>query len=250
MHSADLIVAARRTAGLSQDELAARIGRPQSTVARWETGHQLPPFERVIEALHACGLEPTVGLARYDDSYDAQIARQLRLEPCERVEQLARGEEVDGFEPLQVIRGLAPLARFVVVGDVAAALQGWPITLDRRILHIVPADSSVGRVEQFARRLQAEAVDDRLPGSQRWLLPDGVHMRSTPFPAGTRGFGDLARDASRVAISADTSIRVASLLDLIRIAEASPESDARIFVPALWATLERSQRQDLEAAGR
>ena len=37
MRSADLLVAGRRRAGLSQEQLAERLGRTQSTIARWET---------------------------------------------------------------------------------------------------------------------------------------------------------------------------------------------------------------------
>jgi hypothetical protein len=37
-------------------------------------------------------------------------------------------------------------------------------------------------------------------------------------------------------------VQVASLIDLIRIAEASTGPDGRLFVPALWATLEAQQR--------
>ena len=85
MRSSDLLLTGRRRAGLSQDQLAERLGRPQSTIARWETGQQHPPLESVIEALHACDLELTVGLARYDDSHQSLIARQLLLEPVERV---------------------------------------------------------------------------------------------------------------------------------------------------------------------
>ena len=74
MRSADLLVAGRRRAGLSQEQLAERLGRTQSTIARWESGYQHPPLESVVEALHACGLELTVGMARYDDSYESLIA--------------------------------------------------------------------------------------------------------------------------------------------------------------------------------
>ena len=88
MRSSDLLVAGRRRAGLSQEQLAGRMGRPQSTIARWEKGQQHPPLESVIEALRACDLELTVGIARYDDSYEAQIARQLQLDPAERVMRL------------------------------------------------------------------------------------------------------------------------------------------------------------------
>ncbi len=73
-------MAGRRRAGLSQRQLAERLGRPQSTIARWETGEQHPPLESVVDALHACDLELMVGLARYDDSYEPQIASQLLLE--------------------------------------------------------------------------------------------------------------------------------------------------------------------------
>jgi hypothetical protein len=47
-------------------------------------------------------------------------------------------------------------------------------------------------------------------------------------------------------ITPHTSVRVASLLDLIRIAEASPDTGARASVPALWATLEMHRRQAAE----
>ena len=98
MRSADLLVAGRRRAGLSQEQLAERLGRTQSTIARWESGYQHPPLESVVEAFHACGLELTVGMARYDDSYESLIAGQLMLEPVERVRRLAR--RTAGFDPI------------------------------------------------------------------------------------------------------------------------------------------------------
>lgn len=84
MQSSDLLLAGRKRAGLSQTQLAERLGRPQATIARWEKGRQHPSLETVVEVLHACGLELTVGMARYDDSYQSQVVRQLRLDPAER----------------------------------------------------------------------------------------------------------------------------------------------------------------------
>lgn len=237
MQTSDLLVAGRRRAGLSQTQLAERLGRPQATIARWEKGSQHPPLERVIEVLHACGLELTVGMARYDDSYQSQVARQLRLDSAERVRRLTPEWAVDGFDPLDVLSGLAGLARFVVVGDVAGALNGWPVMLGSRILQIVPAASAMGRVERIAKRLGAQLAGDDHDRGQRWLLPAGGELRVTPALAGTRGYGDLARDAETVLLAAQVKVRVASLIDLIRIAEASPDPDARAHVPALWATL-------------
>jgi len=246
MRSSDLLVAGRRRAGLSQEQLAGRMGRPQSTIARWETGQQHPPFERVIEALRACGLELTVGIARYDDSYEAQIARQLRLDPAERVMRVTSAWATEGFDPIGILAELTGRARFVVIGDVAGALHGLPIMLGARTLHVVPAETALHRIEQTARRLGAEPIAEGTSQTQRWALPAGGEMHATTLPPGTRGYRDLARDAEAMQITPSTSVRVASLLDLIRIAEASPDSGARVSVPALWATLEMRRRQAAE----
>jgi transcriptional regulator with XRE-family HTH domain len=244
VRSSDLLVAGRRRAGLSQEQLAERLGRRQPTIARWESGAQRPPFESVLEALHACGLELTVGMARYDDSYNSLIAQQLHRDPAERVRHLAPG----GFDPIGMLGELEGNSRFVVVGRVAGALHGWPIKLGKRTLEVVPADPGMRRVEQAARRLGAEPAEDLADGSRRWLLPSDAELHATLVPPGTRGYQDLVRDAERIQIAPGVSVRVASLIDLIRIAEASPDPDARMFVPALWATLERGRRWATETA--
>jgi transcriptional regulator with XRE-family HTH domain len=249
MRSSDLLLAGRRRAGLSQEQLGERLGRPQSTIARWETGQQHPPLESVIDALHACDLELTVGLARYDDSYQSLIAQQLLLEPVERVRHLAPPWAAEGFDPIGILSELAGQARFVVIGNVAGAFHGWPIMLGGRTLHVVPADASMRRVEHAARRLRGEPAEKGSDGSRRWVLPKGAELHATLLPSGTRGYRDLARDAQSVQIAPGVSVRVASLIDLIRIAESSRDPDARVHVPALWATLEAGRRlQDMERA--
>lgn len=85
MLSADLVREARLRAGLTQAELGRRLGKPQSTIARWETGAARPSLETLREAVRACGLEFTFGLANYDDSYLSHINRYLALSPAERV---------------------------------------------------------------------------------------------------------------------------------------------------------------------
>jgi transcriptional regulator with XRE-family HTH domain len=243
MRSSDLLLIGRRRAGLSQDQLAQRLGRPQSTIARWKTGQQHPPLESVIEALHACDLELTVGLARYDDSYQSLIALQLLLEPVDRVTKLAPPWAAEGFDPIGILRELAGQARFVVIGDVAGAFHGWPIMLGGRTLHVVPADTSMRRIEHAARRLGAEGAEEGNDGLRRWVLPDGAELHATLLPPGTRGYRDLARDAQSMQIAPGVSVRVVSLIDLIRLAESSPDAGARSYVPALWATLEMRQRE-------
>ena len=185
-----------------------------------------------------------VGMARYDDSYQSQIARQLKLEPAARVRHLAPAWAAEGFDPIGVLAQLAGHARFVVIGDVAGALNGWPVMLGSRSLQVVSADSSTRRIEQVARRLGAERTDDGQDGQRRWLLPNGGELRMTPVVVGTGGYRDLARDAEGIRLASNVTVKVASLIDLIRIAEASPDPNARVHVPALWATLEERRRRE------
>jgi transcriptional regulator with XRE-family HTH domain len=248
VRSADLLLAARRRAGLSQEQLAARLGRTQSTIARWESGYQRPPLESVVEALHACGLELTVGMARYDDSYESLIARQLLLEPVERVRRLAR--RTAGFDPIGLLRELVADARFVVIGRVAGAFNGWPVMLGTPILQVVAGDASTDAIEDAARRLGAKRSGEGEDGAQRWVLDSGAELHISVELRGTHGYRDLARDAQSIDIGDGVSVQVASLIDLIRIAEASTGPDGRLFVPALWATLEARQGTSQDTARR
>ncbi len=76
---------ARKRAGITQTELAARLGTHQSVVARWETGRSQPSFENVRRAVRASGLDLVVGLAAFDDHDLALIRRELRLLPSQRL---------------------------------------------------------------------------------------------------------------------------------------------------------------------
>jgi hypothetical protein len=184
-------------------------------------------------------------MARYDDSYDAQIARQLSLTPAERVRRLSPTWVAEGFDPLEILGRLAGHVRFVVVGDVAGALQGWPIMLGARTLDLLVGDTAMGRIEQAIARLDGRPAGDAPSGLSRWFLPDGGELRASISASGTRGYGDLVRDVELVEVAPGKSVRVASLIDLIRIAEASPDRGARVHVPALWATLDLNRRVDV-----
>jgi transcriptional regulator with XRE-family HTH domain len=102
MISADLLREARLRAGLTQKELGQRIGRPQSQIARWESGRVEPSLETLRKLIRACGLELTYGLANYDDSYVPYIERLLKLTPQGRIEDALEREAVFGE-----IRGVA-----------------------------------------------------------------------------------------------------------------------------------------------
>jgi len=184
-------------------------------------------------------------MARYDDSYNAQIARQLRLTPAERVRRLSPTWVAEGFDPLEILGQLVGQVRFVVVGDVAGALQGWPIMLGARTLEVLIADTAIGRIEQAMVRLDGRPAEDAPAGQSRWRLPDGGELHASISAAGTRGYRDLVRDAELVEVAPGSRVRAASLIDLIRIAEASPDPGARVHVPALWATLGLRRRADV-----
>jgi transcriptional regulator with XRE-family HTH domain len=85
MTSAHVIRIARRRAGLTQVELAVRLGKSQSEVGRWERGETKPSFETLQRIVHACGLELTASLSVADDSYVPDIDQMLALSARERV---------------------------------------------------------------------------------------------------------------------------------------------------------------------
>ena len=74
----------------------------------------------------------------------------------------------------------------------------------------------------------------------RWSLPGGGNLAASLTPAGTRGYSDLRRGSDLIALN-DTVLELASLRDLIRIADASPRPEHRAYLPALWSTLELAE---------
>jgi transcriptional regulator with XRE-family HTH domain len=87
--SGDLLLEARRRAGLTQAELGSLVGRPQSAIARWESGRVVPSLETLRELIRACRLELSVAIYNYDDSYAPFIERNLALSPANRVRHMA-----------------------------------------------------------------------------------------------------------------------------------------------------------------
>jgi hypothetical protein len=63
----------------------------------------------------------------------------------------------------------------------------------------------------------------------------GVDLLVVPAPPGSQGYEDLRPDATAVQLSEQLSVMVASIVDLVRIAEASED---RSRVPALRRVLE------------
>lgn len=87
----DLIREARKRAGLTQAELAERIGTTQSAVARWESRRSTPSFDTVFRIVRACGLDLDLMLVERDDSDWTQARQLLQLSVGER---LAHADQV------------------------------------------------------------------------------------------------------------------------------------------------------------
>lgn len=81
-----VVRAARREAGLTQRELAERVGTTQSAVARWETGAESPRLDTLSALLRACGVEGDLTFRRHDDVDRSQLREHVALTPAERLE--------------------------------------------------------------------------------------------------------------------------------------------------------------------
>jgi transcriptional regulator with XRE-family HTH domain len=258
MLSASLIVEARRRAGLSQRELALRLGKRQAEIARWERGHVTPSLERLRDVVAACGLELTVGLAAADDSYTAPITAAFGLPAGERLARsLAAADRgrraralAAGAPPpaaLDVPGVLQALAdanlAYVLAGEIAEVLHGSPLMPTAGVITIVPRAGERAHLDTVLDAMQASPLSERserpIDAPERWqLATHGLELVITPAPAGTRGYDDLRRDAITTSLAENVRVEVASLVDLVRVAEASTDLHDRARVPALRATLE------------
>ena len=87
MRAGHLIREARRRAGLTQAELAERIGTTQSAVARLERGRSAPSAERLARIVRACGLELVPTMMPAEDSDWSVASANLHLDLDARVRQ-------------------------------------------------------------------------------------------------------------------------------------------------------------------
>lgn len=61
MRGGEVIKQARGAAGLTQVDLADKVGTTQSAIARWERGATEPSFSKVLEILEVCGVTFELG---------------------------------------------------------------------------------------------------------------------------------------------------------------------------------------------
>jgi len=79
-----LVRDARELAGLSQSDLAARLGTAQSAVSRWERGLDVPRVDTLGRILQACELEADLRFRRHDDVDRSQVVHLMHFTPAQR----------------------------------------------------------------------------------------------------------------------------------------------------------------------
>lgn len=95
MKAASIIREARKRRGITQGELARRLGTTQSAVARLETGRTAPRLETVLAVVRACDLDLHFSLSEQDRDHRRLIDDALALTPAERIEGLIDLLEVE-----------------------------------------------------------------------------------------------------------------------------------------------------------
>lgn len=92
MHKPNLLIqSARQEAGLTQAELARRLGTSQSAVARLETPGSNPSWKTLERTLDACGKELHVfARPRRSGIDETLVAKQLRATPEQRLRSFQR----------------------------------------------------------------------------------------------------------------------------------------------------------------
>jgi hypothetical protein len=90
MTAAQIIREARLKAGLTQAELAERLGRERAQVARWEISGQEPSFANLRSAVEACGFVLRIEIAEREatPALDAELERSVPQAPQQRIQAL------------------------------------------------------------------------------------------------------------------------------------------------------------------
>ena len=167
-------------------------------------------------------------------------------------------------EPLEILRALERHGvRYVLIGAAAARIAGAPVVTED--IDVTPATdrANLERLAEALRELDArlrsptdpEGVPfpihaDMLANAQMWTLTTAAGDLDVCFtPAGTRGYDDLRREASRERLGEGLTVSVASLRDVIRSKEAAGRDKDLAQLPLLRRTLEHLRRREREPPG-
>jgi len=157
-------------------------------------------------------------------------------------------------DPLEIFRTLERHGvRYLLIGAAAARIAGAPVVTED--IDVTPATDpkNLERLAAALRELEARlrtASDpagvhfvvepETLADANLWTLTMPAGDLDICFvPAGTSGYDDLRREASRESVGAGITVAVASLRDVIRSKEAAGRPKDLAQLPLLRQTLER-----------
>lgn len=252
---------ARACAGLTQSDLAERVGTTQSAVARLEATDANPRVETLARALHAAGHRLELRVASQPDEVDElALAARLLLTPAQRLDafeasahRLATWSAPLGVSTAAPALGAAEILRrlatggvdFVVVGGVAAVLHGsarFPVSLDICFAGDRPSLAALGTaLSGLGARPQEGAGAPLGPGDRRLrefellvLHTVAGDLRLMATPAGAPSYPTLRRLADRCDLGG-FSVQVASVAELLAIKRASDGEEDRADADELEA---------------
>jgi transcriptional regulator with XRE-family HTH domain len=84
-------------AGLTQRQLAERLGTHQPVIARWESESTRPDFDSVVRAVEACGFDLHVELRPVDHD-TVLVRRELAKRPADRLADMV--DAVSAFDAM------------------------------------------------------------------------------------------------------------------------------------------------------
>lgn len=138
---------------------------------------------------------------------------------------MARASEPE-FDPIGIFKALdRARVTYIVIGGLARVLQGTDEVTDG--VDIVPAmrEENLRRLDLALGELNAQRLDGKrdlaVAGADALELETDLgELKIVPEPAGTRGFDDLRRAASREYLGSGVRVAVASVGDLARMTAA------------------------------
>jgi hypothetical protein len=162
-------------------------------------------------------------------------------------------------DPLEILRVLERHeVGYVLIGAAAARIAGVPVVTED--VDVTPASNRENlerlatALRELGARLRTSTDPDGVPfpvdaemlaSADTWTLTTSagdldIHFR----PAGTRGYNDLRREASRERLARGLTVAVASLRDVIRSKEAAGRDKDLAQLPLLRRTLEQIRERE------
>jgi hypothetical protein len=164
-------------------------------------------------------------------------------------------------DPLEMLRALEEHGvRYVLIGAAAARVAGAPVVTED--LDVTPATDRANlerlatALRELGARLRSAVEPDGVPfpvdaemlaSADMWTLTTTAGDLDVCFtPAGTRGYRDLRREATRARLGKGLDVAVASLRDVIRSKEAAGRDKDLAQLPLLRRTLEEIRERGRE----